>query len=500
MTRQRTPSVSSGIAGLDDVLGGGFPAGHIYLIQGDPGVGKTTLGLEFLKAGTSGGQKQLYITLSETADELRGVAASHGWDLDGIEIHEVIPETDLMGGDEDNTLFHPSEVELGETTRGFLREVERVNPSRIVIDSLWEVRLLSQTALRYRRQILAFKQVFARRGSTVLLLDDRSEEPGDMHVESIAHGIVDLEQLAPLYGSERRRLRVKKLRGVGFRGGFHDMKIRTGGLVVFPRLVASEFDEHRISSDVLSSGLPGLDRMLGGGLEYGTTTLLLGPAGTGKSAIASIYAAAVGRKGQKAAFFHFEEGLGTMRQRSAALGIPLVEEMESGRVRLQQVDPAEMSPGEFSHLVRQAVEQEGVRLVVVDSLNGYYASMPEESFLTLHLHELFTYLRHKGVVALLTMAQHGFAGHVGAPVDLSFLADTVLLLRFFERDGEIRKAISIPKKRAGAHETAIRELFLDERGVYVGDPIRDFQGILSGAPQYLGGSGPAAAERSSDGT
>ncbi len=479
-----TQKASSGIAGLDDVLAGGFPTGHIYLIQGDPGVGKTTLGLQFLRAGTGGGKKQLYITLSETADELRAVAASHGWDLSGVEIHEVTPNMEISASD-DNTLFHPSEVELGETTRDFLNVVERIDPSRIVIDSLSEVRLLSQTALRYRRQILALKQIFARRGSTVLLLDDRSEEPGDMHVESIAHGILDLEQLAPLYGAERRRLRVKKLRGVGFRGGFHDLRIKTGGLMIYPRLVASEHHQ-TFSPSALQSGLEGLDRMLGGGLEHGTTTLILGPAGTGKSAIAAVYAAAVAGRGEHVALFHFEEGLGTLNQRTAALGIPLREQIEAGRVRVQQVDPAEMSPGEFSWLVRDAVEKDGARLVVIDSLNGYYASMPEENFLTLHLHELLTYMRHKGVVIVLTMAQHGFSGNLDAPVDLSFLADTVLLLRFFESNGEIHKAISIPKKRSGRHETAIRELCMDHQGLSFGEPILDFQGILSGAPQFLG--------------
>jgi circadian clock protein KaiC len=486
MTRNATTSKAcSGIPGLDDVLVGGFPTGHIYLIQGDPGVGKTTLGLQFLRAGVDGGKKkQLYITLSETADELREVSASHGWDLSGVEIHEVSPNMELAASD-DNTLFHPSEVELGETTRELLKVVERFDPSRIVIDSLSEVRLLSQTALRYRRQILALKQIFARRGSTVLLLDDRSEEPGDMHVESIAHGILDLEQLAPLYGAERRRLRVKKLRGVGFRGGFHDMRIRTGGLVIYPRLVASEHQQTFLPQ-ALKSGFEGLDRILGGGLEHGTTTLILGPAGTGKSAIAAVYAASVAGRGENVALFHFEEGLGTLKQRTSALGVPLAEQIDAGRVRVQQVDPAEMSPGEFSWAVRDAVERDHAKLVVIDSLNGYYASMPEENFLTLHLHELLTYLRHKGVVAILTMAQHGFSGDLGAPVDLSFLADTVLLLRFFESGGEVHKAISVPKKRAGRHETAIRELCLDQRGVSFGEPIRDFQGILSGAPQFLG--------------
>ena len=306
-----------------------------------------------------------------------------------------------------------------------------------------------------------------------------------MHVESVAHGILDLEQLAPLYGAERRRLRVKKLRGVGFRGGFHDMRIRTGGLVIYPRLVASEHQQTFLPR-VLKSGFEGLDRILGGGLEHGTATLILGPAGTGKSAIAAVYAASVAGRGENVALFHFEEGLGTLKQRTSALGVPLAEQIDAGRVRVQQVDPAEMSPGEFSWAVRDAVERDHAKLVVIDSLNGYYASMPEENFLTLHLHELLTYLRHKGVVAILTMAQHGFSGDLGAPVDLSFLADTVLLLRFFESGGEVHKAISVPKKRAGRHETAIRELCLDQRGVSFGEPIRDFQGILSGAPQFLG--------------
>jgi circadian clock protein KaiC len=487
----------TGIPGLDDVLSGGFPRGHIYLLRGDPGVGKTTLGLQFLLSGAAAGEKGLYVTLSETAAELRAVSASHGWSLDGIGIKEVIPETNLTM-DEENTLFHPSEVELGETTREILGEVQRVGPSRVVIDSLSEVRLLSQSPLRYRRQILALKQFFGNQRATVLLLDDGSSDPGDIHLETISHGVLRMEHLSPLYGAERRRLRVTKLRGTGFRGGYHDMKIKTGGLVVYPRLVASEHDEQKISGEVLASGVEGLDRMLGGGLEHGTTTLILGPAGTGKSAIASVYAAAVGSRGERAALFHFEEGLGTLRQRSAALGIPLVAEMERGRVRVRQVDPAEMSPGEFSHLVRHAVEADSARLIVIDSLNGYYNSMPEETFLTLHLHELFGYLRHKGVVVLLTMAQHGFAGSVGAPVDLSFLADTVLLLRFFENAGQILKAISVPKKRAGRHETAIRQLELSEKGLHIGEPIRQFQGILSGTPQFLGGTNAPAEGSPSD--
>src|SRR5262249_18109430 len=345
-----------------------------------------------------GGGKQLYITLSETVAELRSVSKSHGWDLSGIEVQEVAPSTEAMTA-EDNTLFHPSEVELAETTGRFLSEIERVRPSRVVIDSLSEVRLLSQTALRYRRQILAFKQIFSERGITVLLLDDRSENPGDMHVESIAHGILDLEQLAPLYGAERRRLRIKKLRGVSFRGGYHDMKIRTGGLDVYPRLVAAEH-HHAFPAEKIASGVSGLDILLGGGLDPGTTTRLRGPAGTWKSAIAAVYAAAVASRGENASMFIFEEGIATLTQRTTALGIPLARHREEGRVTIRQVDPAELAPGEFAHSIRDAVERENAALVVIDSLSGYYNAMPEETFLTLHLHELFSYLRQKGVTVL----------------------------------------------------------------------------------------------------
>jgi circadian clock protein KaiC len=493
MKSQNSPApASSGIPGLDDVMVGGFPTGHIYLVQGDPGVGKTTLGLQFLLAGSKKGEKSLYVTLSETRDELRDVAASHGWDISGVEILEIVPTTEAMTAEE-NTLFHPSEVELGETTQRFLSEVQRLGPSRLVIDSLSEVRLLSQTALRYRRQIVSFKQLFAERGITVLLLDDRSEDPGDMHVESIAHGIVELEQLAPLYGAERRRLRVKKLRGVGFRGGFHDMKIRAGGLDVFPRLVAAEHHKPFTASKI-SSGIDGLDSLLGGGLDRGTTTLIMGPAGTGKSALASVYAASVARKGENAALFLFEEGLATLEQRTNALGIPLSQRMAEGRIRVQQIDPAELSPGEFAYRIRDTVERESSSLVVIDSVSGYYNAMPEETFLALHLHELFAYLRQRGVTVVLTLAQHGFTGNMGSPIDLSFLADTVLLLRFFEAGGEIRKAISVPKKRAGAHELAIREFAMDQNGVHVGAPLMGFQGILTGTATYAGQSGDPLAE------
>lgn len=484
MLRANSPEVdATGVPGLDDVLAGGLPRNHIYLIQGSPGVGKTTLALQFLLAGVASGEKVLYVTLSETAEELRAVAESHHWSLDGVPIHEIIPTGDFTNSD-DNTLFHPSEVELGETTRVILREVERLNPSRVVIDSLTEIRLLSQNPLRYRRQVLALKQFFAGKRCTALLLEDGAGSPGDVHLESIAHGIVKLELLSPVYGSDRRRIQVRKLRGVSFRGGFHDMKIETGGVVVFPRLAAVEPASSMALGNV-SGGVSGIDRLLGGGLERGTTTLIMGPAGAGKSAIAAQYAAEASSRGEHVVMFSFEEGLTTLLQRTAALGIPLAREIEAGRVRVRQVDPAEISPGEFSQLVRKAVEEDSARLIVIDSLNGYYTAMPEEEFLSLQLNQLFRFLRQRGVVVLVTMAQHGFIGPMEGPLDVSFLADTVVLLRYFEERGEIRKAISVPKKRSGKHELAIREMVLDDRGIHIGEPLSNFTGVLSGSPQYV---------------
>jgi circadian clock protein KaiC len=469
----------TGIPGLDAVLAGGLPRDRMYLFQGDPGVGKTTVGLQFLRSGAAAGETGLYITLSETRAELLAVAASHGWSLDGIIIHELVAAPDLAVA-EDNTLFQPSEVELGETTREILAEIERVAPSRLVIDSLAEIRLLSQNALRYRRQILALKQFFGGRNLTVMLLDDQTAPESELQLQSIAHGVVKMEQLAPLYGAERRRLRVMKLRGVKFRGGFHDMKIDTGLVSVFPRLVAAE---HHVEfkAERISTGLEGLDRLLGGGVDRGTTVLFMGPAGTGKSALASQVLAAASGRGEKTKLFAFEESLGTLFERSRALGIPIAELARKGTLSVQQVDPAELSPGEFVYLVRAAVD-EGVRVVAIDSLNGYLSAMPEEHFLSLQLHELFSYLRQLGVTVLLTLAQHGFVGNMASPIDLSYLADTVLLLRFFESDGEIRKAISVPKKRSGMHETAIREFSLGSDGIRVGEPLRHFRGLLTGVP------------------
>lgn len=469
----------TGIPGLDDVLNGGFPHNRLYLVEGAPGSGKTTLALQFLLEGIRNGEPGLYITLSETVDELRAVAESHGFDIDGISIYQ---RADEAGADADEqTLFHPSEVELGEATRTLLNEVERVKPVRVVFDSLSEVRLLSQNALRYRKQILALKRFFAGRRCTVLLLDEGAHD--DQQLQTLAHGVLSLEQLAPFYGAERRRLRVSKLRGVRYRGGFHDFRIETGGLSVFPRLVASEHHEP-FEMTPAASGLDGLDALLAGGPDWGTTTLIMGPAGVGKSVIASQYALAAAGRGEKTAMFLFDEGPTTLYARSRALGMDVEGAAGKGLIRIQQIDPAEMSPGEFAHQVRVAAEREGVRVVVIDSLNGYLSAMPEESFLTAQLHELFSYLRQRGILTLVIVAQHGFVGaNMDTPIDVSYLADTVLLLRNYEHRGRLSKAISCVKKRSGAHENAIRDFFMEKSGLRVGPPLESFGGILSGTPE-----------------
>jgi circadian clock protein KaiC len=477
-----TSTVSTGIAGLDAVLAGGLPCNRLYVVEGESGTGKTTIGLQFLLRGIRAGEKGLFLALSETEEELHAVAATHGWSLDGMALREV--STRELAPEENNTLFHPAEVELGETTKCLFQEVERVSPARVVIDSLSEFRLLSQSGLRYRRQILALKQFFVGKKCTVLLLNDAPREVSDAHLYSIVHGIVQLEQLAPLYGAERRRIRVVKLRGVKFHGGYHDMKIETGGVVVYPRLVAAE-NPKAFSGEQISSGIPELDRLTGGGLERGTTTLILGPAGTGKSAIASQYATASAHRGERVAIFTFDEGTETLLARSQGLGIPLARQLEAGLIQVKHVDPAEMSPGEFVHFVRESVQEQKVRVVFIDSLNGYIHAMPEEHALSNQLQELFTYLRQRGVVVILTMAQHGLLGPLESPLDVSYLADSVLLLRHFEAQCSIRKAISVLKKRS-IHETALRELSMDGKGLHVGEPLEQFRGILTGVPIYEG--------------
>ncbi len=475
---------ATGINGLDDILGGGFPRNHIYLVEGDPGAGKTTLSLQYLLEGRERGETGLYVTLSETKRELTKVARSHGWSLEGIEIFELIPSEESLQPDSQYTMYHASEVELSETTRFVLDVVEQKKPTRVVIDSLSELRLLAQNPLRYRRQILALKQFFAGRSCTVLLLDDRTAEVRDLQVQSVAHGVVLLDQLSPLYGAERRRLRVAKMRGVEYRGGYHDFIIRRGGLQAFPRLVAAEHGERFERSD-LPSGVPGLDQLLGGGLRRGTSTLLLGPAGAGKSTVAMQYALAAVRRGEPAAIFSFEETLGTIFDRSEGLGMPVRECLDQGNLTIQTIDPAELSPGEFVSRIRESVESHGARLVIIDSLNGYLNAMPEERFLIIQLHELLTYLSHQGVTTILIVAQHGMLGQMNTPVDASYLADTLLVLRFFEARGELCQAISVVKKRSGAHERTIRALHLDENGITVGEPLRHLQGVFSGIPSMV---------------
>ena len=482
-------TVSSGVDGLDDVLGGGFPANHLYLVEGFPGAGKTTLALQFLLAGVQRSEPGLYVTLSETAQELRAVADSHGWSLDGITIYELAPAEVSLAAEDQYTLLHPAEVELGETTRAVLDEVERTGAARVVFDSLSELRLLSRDSLRFRRQVLGLKQFFVGRACTVILLDDRTVADNDLQLQSISHGVLVLEQLAFDYGSDRRRLRVQKLRGVRFRGGYHDYSIETGGMRVFPRLVASEHHEPFARSTV-ASGVAELDALLGGGLDRGGSVLLLGPAGTGKSTLATQYAVAAAERGERAAIYTFDESLETLLDRSTGLGIGLRGHVERGMVVVQQVDPAELSPGELVQRVRECVERDGCRVLVIDSLNGYLNAMPEERFLIIQLHELLSYLGQRGVLTILIAAQHGLMGEgMVSPIDVSYLADTVVLLRYFEASGAIRLAISVVKKRSGPHERTIREFGLGP-GIRVGPPLTDFSGILSGIPDYHGTQAP----------
>jgi circadian clock protein KaiC len=482
------PPATTGIEGLDDVLAGGLTLNRLYLVEGVPGSGKTTLALQFLLEGARLGEPVLYVTLSESGEELRAVAASHGWSLDNVALRELAPSEDSLRPDDHYTMFHPSEVELSETTRTILADVEQIKPARVVFDSLSELRLLAGGPLRYRRQILALKQFFSGRRCTVLLLDDLTSSDHDLQVQSIAHGVVRLEMLSPEFGAERRRLQVVKYRGVRFRGGYHDYIIQRGGLEVYPRLIASEHPS-AASTEKLASGLAEFDVLLGGGLERGTSTLIVGAAGTGKSSIAAQFVAAAAARGQSAALFIFDESLNTLLSRSAGLGIALHQHIDAGRVSVRQVDPAELSPGELAHSIRQAVERQHVSIVVIDSLNGYLNAMPEERFLIIQLHELLTYLGQAGVATILVGAHQGLiGGAMITPVDASYLADAVILMRYFEARGEVRQAISVVKKRGGAHERTIRELRLESGRISVGPPLREFRGILTGVPIFEGGS------------
>jgi circadian clock protein KaiC len=485
--------VSSGIDGLDDVLGGGLTPGRLYLIEGTPGAGKTTLALQFLLEGAAKGEPVLYVTLSETESEMQGVARSHDWNLQGIHIREMLPSQDSLQPDEQYTMFHPSEVELSETTHKILDDVLRLKPTRVVFDSLSELRLLSGNSLRYRRQILALKQFFAGLDCTVLLLDDMTSMEHDLQVQSISHAALRLEQINSDYGSSRRRLIVLKYRGQNFRGGYHDYKIVRGGLVVFPRLVAAEHNVE-ITQVKLPSGIAAPDELLGGGLEKGTSTLFVGAPGTGKSSVAVQFAIAAAKRGECAALFIFDESINTLRTRCTGMGMDLTPHLKSGNITLRQVDPAELSPGELVHEVRKAVNVNKASVIVIDSLNGYLNAMPNEQFLIIQLHELLTFLGQAGVATLLVGAQHGLIGmQMQTPVDASYLADAVVLLRYFEAGGSVRQAISVMKKRGGAHERTIRDFSLTERGVHVGPPLRQFRGILTGVPTPIDEPSPQSS-------
>jgi circadian clock protein KaiC len=485
--------ISSGSKGLDDILNGGLDADRMYLYEGRPGTGKTTLALQFLLEGVRQGERVLYITLSETRRELRLVANRHGWSLDGIDIFELVPPETTLDPERELTVLHPAEMELSETTNLVFSHVSDLNPSRVVFDSLSELRLLAQSPLRYRRQVLALKHFFAKRRCTIILLDDLSSRETDLQLHSISHGVVLLEQIAIEYGAERRRLRVVKMRGIKFRGGFHDFTIEKGGLAIYPRLVASE--HHRpFAGTYTSSGNAELDKLLGGGLERGTNALLIGAAGVGKSSVALSYAIAAAERGEHAAFFAFDEGQGTLEARARTLGLPLQPALESGLIRFQQIDPAELSPGEFAVIVRRCVEADKARIVVIDSLNGYLNAMPDGRFLILQMHELLSYLAQQGVLTILVLAQHGLVGPMETPLDISYLSDAVMMLRYFEYGGTVRRALSVVKKRSGDHEHTIREFRLTSGGIALGPPLTGFSGIFSGTPHYTGDDLPLLAD------
>jgi circadian clock protein KaiC len=477
---------ATGIEGLDEILGGGLPCHRFYLVEGDPGVGKTTLALQFLLTGAHRGEKCLYITLSESKEEIEQVAHSHGLSLDGLHIVELSALEEEMGSKKQNTLFHPSEVELQDTVEILKKHIERIQPSRVAFDSLSELRLMAEVALRYRRQLLAFKQFLMGKHCTVLLLDDHSHpEAGDGQVQSIAHGVVVLEKQESNYGAEQRRLRVSKLRGQPFRAGNHDYMIQRGGLRVFPRLIAADHQTTYLDK-TLKTGVADLDQLLGGGLDVGTSNLFMGPAGTSKTTLALQCAHYAATHGGKVLFFTFDETPRIICRRAAKVGLDIQPFIKSGAIMLRKLDPAEIGPGEFAHNIKAAIEKDQTEMVVIDSLNGYLAAMGDERVLSLHLHELLTYLSHQGVTTVMTMTQSGMVGTMQSPVDLTYLADTVVLLRFFEAGGAVRKAISVMKKRSDNHETTIREFRVDSQGLRIGEPLTQFRGVLTGVPTYVG--------------
>jgi circadian clock protein KaiC len=478
--------LSTGVPGLDQVLTGGLTSDRLYLVEGEPGTGKTTLALQFLNEGRRRGESTLYITLAETAVELRSVAQSHGWSMDGIHIEEIVPDETALDPDQQYTIFHPSEIELGNTTQRILTAIDHYKPRRVVLDSLSELQLLAESPLRYRRQVLALKQYLTSRSCTTIFLDDRTALSTDLQVRSVAHAVLTLELADQAYGSERRRLRIVKYRGIAFRGGAHDYRILQGGLHVYPRLVAADTRVAALRRQ-LSSGLPELDALIGGGLEEGTSTLISGPSGTGKSSLSAQFVHAAAERGEASAMFLFEEARNNLLNRCASLGLELSRHIDTGLLTIQQIDPAELSPGEFTHAVMQAVER-GARVVVIDSLNGYLNAVPDERFLTIYLHELLTYLGQRGVVSILVGVQSGMLGAMTSAVDASYLADNVIMLRYFEAAGEVRQAISVFKKRGSAHERSIRRFHLGGGGIRVGPVLKDFHGILTGVPTFAAGA------------
>ena len=477
--------VSSGSPPLDYILGGGYASNRVHLIEGAPGCGKTTLGLQFLLEGAAKGEKCLYITLSESKEELLHVAGTHGWDLGGIDIFELVPPELSLDTEREQSIVYASDLELGETVQMVMEEVERIAPARIVFDSLSEIRLLAQGPLRFRRQVLALKHYFAQHKCTVLFLDDLTMMETDLSLHSLAHGVVRLEQVAQTYGAERRRLRVFKMRGRAFRGGFHDFTIRKGGLAIFPRLVASSHPDDGHEHRRASSGIPQLDKLVGDGLDYGTTNLVVGPSGSGKSTLSLQFIKAAMQRGEKVLIVSFDETERVFQRRATGLGLDVEDFVARGLLKVQQVDPAELSPGELAGIVREEVNA-GTSVVVLDSLTGYQHAMPEEQFMLLQMHELVTYLNQQGVLTFLILAQSGMVGSMQSPVDLTYLSDAVLMLRFFEAKGELRRALSVLKKRTGTHEATIRELIISSKGIQVGDKLSAFRGILTGTPVYEG--------------
>jgi circadian clock protein KaiC len=482
MNRHNLQRAATEIPGLDDILCGGLIADRLYLVDGTPGTGKTTMSLQYLLAGVKAGERCLYVTLSETAEELSAGAASHGWALDGIDIVELNVDQHDLDGNNELTMLNLSEVELTETTRRVWDAVDRINPQRMVFDSLSELRLLAQSSLRYRRQILALKQFFVGRRCTVIMLDDRTSEGPDMQLHSIAHGVISLDCRTPAYGSVRREVQVRKLRGSAFSSGLHAFEIRRGGLRVFPRLVAAGHGS-AFERSVIASGVPALDALLGGGVDRGTSTLLMGPPGCGKSTICLQYAVAAAQRGDHAASFIFDETIGALMARTRGIGLPLTEGRAPGQIAIRQIDPVEISPGEFAHMVRSSVEDDNARVVIIDSLNGYLNAMPQDHFLTAQLHELLSYLNNNGVATFMVVAQSGTVNaNMVSPIDASYLADSVVLLRYFEHSGSIKKAISVLKKRSGAHEESIRELWFNQQGIHLSEPLQQLRGILTGVP------------------